>query len=99
MTRQEALDRRDWVIYNLAGEREKEAAKIAFDALREGWVPVAKALPTPFFSVLGYDPTQAPLPTVHECYIDNDGNWHSAAVFGMRRVTHWIRIPEGPEET
>ena len=51
MTRQEALERRDWVLYNLGGERDK------------------------------------------------DGNWHSAVVYGMRKVTHWMRMPEGPEET
>lgn len=44
-------------------------------------------------------PTQAPLPTVHECYVDKDGNWHSAVVYGMRKVTHWMRMSEGPEET
>ena len=99
MTRQEALERRDWVLYNLGGERDKEAANLAFAALKGEWTPVTEALPTPFLSVLGYEPTQAPLPTVHECYVDKDGNWHSAAVYGMRNVTHWARMPEEPDET
>ena len=45
MTRQEALERRDWVIYNLGGERDKEAAKLAFAALKGEWTPVTEALP------------------------------------------------------
>ena len=47
-----------------------------------------RSAPAPFLSVLGYEPTQAPFPTVHECYVDKDANWHSAVVYGMRKVTH-----------
>lgn len=58
------------------------------------WIPVEEALPKPFVSVLGYSPDEAPLPTVHECYVDKEGGWHRVSVFTVGRVTYWMPMPE-----
>lgn len=52
--------------------------------------------PDPFVSVLAFSPSLKPLPQVHECYIDNDGCWHSANIYGMEDcvITHWAEMPE-----
>lgn len=62
------------------------------------WFSVEERLPEPFVSVLGYCPDEEPLPTVHECYLNGYGQWCSAQVYGMEKVTHWTPMPEGPEE-
>lgn len=61
------------------------------------WVPVTEALPEPFMSVLGYIPDDAPLPSVHECYVDHGGMWHGLAFYGNPKITHWMEMPEFTE--
>lgn len=68
------------------------AKRDRLDTLR--WVPVEEALPTPFESVLGYMPEGKPLPTVHECYTDNGGNFHGLSFYGTPKITHWMKMPE-----
>lgn len=48
----------------------------------------------------GYLPGERPLPTVHEAYIGDDGEWHSSVVYGVENadVTHWMLMPEPPKE-
>lgn len=65
------------------------------NALR--WIPVEETLPIPFESVLGYMPGDSPLPTVHECYADNGGNFHGLAFYGNPKITHWMKMPEFEE--
>lgn len=67
-------------------------------AERRGWIPVKEALPKPFESVLLHTPDEAPLPTVHEGYIDNKGGWHRTSVFEAGYVTHWMPMPEVPND-
>lgn len=62
------------------------------------WVRVEERLPKPFESVLLYTPEEAPLPTVHEGYVDNEGDWHMLGIFEASRVTHWMPMPSAPEE-
>lgn len=62
------------------------------------WVRVEERLPKPFESVLLYTPEEAPLPTVHEGYVDNEGAWHRLSVFDASRATHWMPMPSAPEE-
>lgn len=82
----------------------KEALDMAIDALREQderrWIPVAERLPQNYISVLVYIPGETPLPTVHEAYIADDGEWRSFAVYGVENadVTHWMPLPEPPKE-
>lgn len=90
------------LIENLTSE--VRALSLANAALRDyradlRWVPATEKLPTPFVSVLGYAPSDAPLPTVHECYIDNGGAWHGLAFYGNPKITHWMPMPvfEGAE--
>lgn len=76
-----------------------DALTLANMALREKaekyrWIPVEEALPTPFESVLGYMPEDKPLPTVHECYTDNGGNFHGLSFYGNPKITHWMPMPE-----
>lgn len=63
------------------------------------WIPVTEQLPRPFVSVLAFLPDHAPCPTVHECYITADGEWCSAAVYGVEDgdVTHWQPMPQPPK--
>ena len=65
---------------------------------RQRWISVKEKLPKPFVSVLGYCPDEIPLPTVHEVYMNDFGQWTSAQVYGMGNVTHWMPLPE-PEKT
>lgn len=83
--------------------REIDALKDANAAKRDEleklrWIPVEEELPDPFVSVLGSMPSNAPFPTVHECYVDYDGKWHSAWCYGTPKVSHWMKAPDGPKE-
>lgn len=63
------------------------------------WHKSADELPNPFVSVLVYVPDEAPLPTVHEGYVDNDGGWH-LVYCGYQTtvdVTYWMNMPNPPE--
>lgn len=76
---------------------EEQAAALA--AARDPrWIRAKERLPKPFESVLLYTPDEAPLPTVHEGYIDNEGDWHRLTIFDASRVTHWMPMPSAPEE-
>lgn len=77
--------------------KRKIAAHVA--AARDPrWIRAKERLPKPFESVLLYTPDEAPLPTVHEGYIDNEGDWHRLTIFDASRVTHWMPMPSAPEE-
>ena len=62
------------------------------------WCKCEEELPQPFVSVLAYVPEEAPLPTVHEGYIDNDGRWHLVHCFYQTvfNVTYWMDMPNPP---
>lgn len=60
------------------------------------WISVKEQLPEPFVSVLGYDPSCAPLPAVHECYADHGGIFHGPSFYGVFKVTHWMEMPTPP---
>lgn len=62
------------------------------------WIAATEQLPKPFESVLLHLPEEAPLPTVHEGYIDNEGDWHRLSCFDAGCVTHWMPMPSAPEE-
>lgn len=63
------------------------------------WISVNDGLPEPFISVLCYMPGEQPFPTVHEGFVSNNGIWHSN-YFNREpgEVTHWMPLPQPPEE-
>lgn len=63
------------------------------------WISVSERLPQAFCSVLVYIPEEAPMPTVHEGYMADNGRWISTVyVREFEKVTHWMHLPEPPEE-
>lgn len=63
------------------------------------WRKCEDELPTSFVSVLVYVPEEAPLPTVHEGYVDDDGEWHLVHCFYQTAVNvhSWMPIPNPPK--
>lgn len=78
-----------------------EAMDMAIAALREQpqWISVEERLPEPFVSVLVYMPEEKPLPPVHEGFLAREGMWY-ANYFDREpmEITHWMPLPEPPEE-
>ena len=67
------------------------------------WIPVTEMLPEPFVSVLAFIPSEEPLPTVHESYIEDHSAWVcilTAERYKTGEVTHWMPMPstEGIED-
>lgn len=63
------------------------------------WISVKERLPRAFYSVLVYIPEEAPMPTVHEGYMTDNGRWISTVyVREFEKVTHWMPLPEPPKE-
>lgn len=62
------------------------------------WHKCEDELPEEFAPVLAYVPDEAPLPTVHEGYVDPAGRWHLTHCFYQTcvEVTHWMKMPESP---
>ena len=69
------------------------------EAAAPKWISVEERLPEAFYSVLVYIPEEAPMPTVHEGYMADNGKWISTVyVREFEKVTHWMYMPEPPEE-
>ena len=105
MDRAEAIELLDRIalrnVFCTLEEDALEAFWMATEAMREQeqkWISVEERLPEPFVSVLGYCPEEEPLPTVHEVYMSDFGQWCSPRVYGMEKVTHWMPLPEPPKE-
>lgn len=73
---------------------------MAISALREQpqWISVMEKLPEEWTSVIGCCPDVAPMPTVREVYLCENGNWHGAMIYGATTVTYWMPMPEPPKE-
>ena len=98
MKREEALSRRDRVRYNLLNREDKEAVDIAFDALeRSGWISVKDRLPERYIPVLTCRAHQPSGKVVELGFLDISKRWK---IYGTRivSVTHWMPLPEPPEE-
>lgn len=68
-------------------------------AAQPKWISVEEMLPQAFYSVLVYIPEEAPMPTVHEGYMTDNGRWISTVyVREFEKVTHWMPLPEPPQE-
>lgn len=69
------------------------------EAAAPKWISVEERLPQAFYSVLVYIPEEAPMPTVHEGYMADNGRWISTVyVREFEKVTHWMPLPEPPQE-
>lgn len=69
------------------------------DADCSKWISVEDVLPPPFESVLVCMPGEAPLPMIHEGFINKEGVWYSNHFLREAgEVTHWQQIPEPPEK-
>ena len=105
MNREEAIIRLEQIFDLMNIPKNQMALQMAIDDMREQeerrWIPVTRRLPKNYIPVLVYISSAKPLPMVHEAYIGSDGEWHSPAVYGLQNenVTHWMPLPEPPEET
>lgn len=71
--------------------------KAGLEAAAPKWISVEEKLPQAFYSVLVYIPGEAPLPTVHEGYMTDNGRWISTVyVREFEEVTHWMPLSEPP---
>lgn len=83
-------------------QRTMDVCSIAIEAIREQeqrrWIPVTERLPEEFISVIVSIPSEHPLPTVKEAYMAN-GCWVTKmAIFPSNDITHWMPMPEPPNE-
>lgn len=63
------------------------------------WIPVTERLPDAYVSVLVQMPGEEPFPTVTAGFISNDGIWFGGLYHREPgEVTHWMPMPEPPEE-
>lgn len=63
------------------------------------WISVNERLPKPFISVLVQMPLEEPCPTVREGFLTNNGTWYAGMYTREAdEVTHWMPMPEPPEE-
>lgn len=62
------------------------------------WISVEDRLPTTFVSVLGYMTDAGEFPAVRECYCIGGNEFYFPALFERHPVSHWMPMPEPPEE-
>lgn len=64
------------------------------------WISVKDRLPEKFVSVLGYVPNLKSYQVVHECFLGSHGDWYTPMAYEEKEimVTHWMPLPEPPEE-
>ena len=63
------------------------------------WISIKDELPPPFESVLVCMPDEAPLPMIHEGFINKEGVWYANHfVREGDEITHWQPMPEPPEK-
>ena len=79
------------------------ALEFALTALRSmqettkpGWISVKERLPKEFDQALVYDGDKHY--PIGICHKGESGIWHSDMAYGMGIITHWMPLPEPPEE-
>jgi hypothetical protein len=82
---------------------ERQPYLQAADAIEElskpKWIPVTERLPDVFKHVLVNIPGMAPHPTVQEAFREKNGMWYSNGFrYLADEITHWMPLPEPPEE-
>ena len=101
----ELLSQVDACICTLCGEEgalERVSGVIADSLLYNGvtiqkWIPVTERLPKNFISVLGYMTDAGDFPPVRECYTVGNA-FFFPALGDVHPVSHWMPLPEPPEE-
>lgn len=80
-----------------------DALEFALTALRSmsettkpGWISVKERLPKDFDQALVYDGDK--YYPIGICHKGESGIWHSDMAYGMGTITHWMPLPEPPEE-
>ena len=79
------------------------ALEFALTALRSmqettkpGWISVKERLPKEFDQALVYDGDKHY--PIGICHKGESGIWHSDMAYDMGTITHWMLLPEPPEE-
>lgn len=63
------------------------------------WISVKERLPEKWVSVLGYIKFADPYPAVRECWLTDDKRFFFPALRSIEEVTHWMPMPDAPQET
>ena len=63
---------------------------------RSEWISVKERLPKDFDQALVYDGDEHY--PIGICHKGESGIWHSDMAYGMGTITHWMPLPEPPEE-
>lgn len=79
-------------IFNRANEIASPPAHID----RSEWISVKERLPKDFDQALVYDGDEHY--PIGICHKGESGIWHSDMAYGMGTITHWMPLPEPPEE-
>lgn len=84
-------------------KEDSDALEFALTALRSmpettkpGWISVKERLPKDFDQALVYDGDKHY--PIGICHKGESGIWHSDMAYGMGTITHWMPLPEPPEE-
>lgn len=103
-SKRELLDAAADLIEKLTDRCARYAEEIAVAQERQRWIPVTERLPeisnswgvSDVVLCIISDPSGYPPPNPGLCVYLEDGRWtcHGQIV----RVTHWMPLPEGPEE-
>lgn len=84
-------------------KKDIAALEFAITALRSmsettkpGWISVKERLPKDFDQALVYDGDKCY--PIGICHKGESGIWYSDMAYGMGTITHWMPLPEPPEE-
>lgn len=66
------------------------------ETTKPGWISVKERLPKDFDQALVYDGDKHY--PIGICHKGESGIWHSDMAYGMGTITHWMPLPELPEE-
>ena len=66
------------------------------ETTKPGWISIKERLPKDFDQALVYDGDKHY--PIGICHKGESGIWHSDMAYGMGTITHWMPLPEPPEE-
>ena len=86
---------KDGTLQNISN-RANEIASPPAHIDRSEWISVKERLPKDFDQALVYDGDEHY--PIGICHKGESGIWHSDMAYGMGTITHWMPLPEPPEE-